>query len=128
MPTYEYECHSCGRFFSLLFRSYASVPDEPRCKYCESMELERLVSRPGLIRVSGESDSSGPLRRVDPRKAADNISRQYDTLGIDTGKGFEEVSRRIQAGDDPSTLKEAIKEARSNETQDKSAGDKPKGT
>ena len=117
MPTYEYACSACGRVSEIWFRSFAQAEQEaPPCEHCGSTALDRLISRPGLIRSSSTSQP-GTLRRVDPRKAVEHMSRQYDQAGVDPGGGFEEVARRAAVGDSPETLKEAVNEARKNETQ-----------
>lgn len=116
MPIYEYVCRACGKRSSLLFRSYVSVEKKPRCPHCDSLKLTRALSKPSLIRVSrGSSETSGELRAVDPRKAVEHLSRQYDQSGIDPGGGFEEVVKLAAKGDSPDTLKEAVQEARQNQ-------------
>jgi putative FmdB family regulatory protein len=115
MPIYEYKCQECGRIFGLLIRTDLQT-QEPRCKHCDSPELKRLVSRPGLVR-SKTSAEAGQLRAVDPRRAVENVSRMYDRSGIDPGQGFEDVAKRAAAGDSPHELKEAVKEARKKETK-----------
>jgi putative FmdB family regulatory protein len=112
VPIYEYVCKGCGRRSSLLFRSFSSVEDKPRCPHCNSRRLSRVVSRPALIRVSRSASDSGELRAVNPREAVENLSRQYDESGIDAGSEFEEVARRAAAGDSPETLHEIVHAAR----------------
>ena len=125
MPIYEYVCQACGRRSSLLFRSFSSVEAKPRCPHCPSLKLNRALSRPAMLRVPrGPTDASGELRAVDPRKAVEQLSRQYDQSGIDPGRGFEEVTRLAARGDSPETLKEAVQAARQSEK--KKAGKKPK--
>ena len=117
MPIYEFECNDCGGVSSILFRSYSSSFEEkPQCEQCGSTALRRLISKPGLIRASG-GGGDGQLRAVNPRKAVENMSRQYDKAGIDPGRGFEEVARRAAAGDSPETLKEIVKEAKQKEAK-----------
>jgi putative FmdB family regulatory protein len=113
MPIYEYQCKNCSEVSEILVRS-AGEPVDLHCKSCDSSQLTRLVSRPGLIRSSGGADA-GTLRAVDPRKAVEGMSRMYDKSGIDPGQGFSEVAHRAARGDSPDTLKEAIKEAKKKE-------------
>ena len=116
MPIYEYVCRACGQRSSLLFRSFGSVEKKPRCPHCQSLKLDRALSKPAPVRVArAAADSSGELRAVDPRKAVENISRQYDQIGVDPGSGFEEVAKLAARGDSPETLKEAVQEARQTE-------------
>ena len=121
MPIYEYVCQECGRKSSLLFRSFSSVEETPHCPHCDSTALTRVQSRLGMVRVTGNASSTGELQAVDPRRAAENLSRQYDQAGIDPGRGFEEVAKRVAAGDSAETLHEAVKEARKNEKKKKAS-------
>lgn len=124
MPIYEYTCTDCERVSSIWFRSFSRAKEaDPRCEHCGSASLQRIMSAPGLIRSSG-TPKQGTLRRADPRKTVENLSRQYDSAGIDPGDGFAEVAKRAAAGDHPETLKEAVKEARENETSSASHKDK----
>jgi putative FmdB family regulatory protein len=115
MPIYEYECSACSRRSSILFRSYANVEEAPRCRHCDSIALTRVPSRPSLITTAANASDAGELRAVEPRRAVENLSRQYDKAGIDPGRGFEEVARRAAAGDRPEALKEIVAEARKSE-------------
>lgn len=117
MPIYEYKCKTCGRIIELLVRSGSK---QPRCKHCDSTQLKRLISRPGLIRGQTGGDD-GRLRPVEPRRAVEHMSRTYDQTGIDPGQGFAEVAKRVDAGDSPQELKEAVKEARKNESSSSTA-------
>src|SRR5262249_8118792 len=107
----EFKCHDCGQKSSIFFRSFSSVQEKPHCQYCDSTALSRTVSQIAMVQVRGGSES-GQLQAVDGRRAVENLSRQYDNMKIDPSKGFEEVSRRAAAGDDPTTLREMVKEAK----------------
>jgi putative FmdB family regulatory protein len=122
MPIYEYECSACGRRSSILFRSYAGVEEAPHCRHCESATLTRVLSRPGLIHSAPSASGAGELRAVEPRRAVENMSRQYDKAGVDPGRGFEEVARRAAAGERPEALKEIVAEARKNERSSGTGG------
>ncbi|GIS71015.1 MAG: hypothetical protein CM1200mP10_05920 [Candidatus Neomarinimicrobiota bacterium] len=100
--------------------------ESAECQHCGSSSLERLISKPGRIQSKGKTEGSG-LRAVDPRKTVENMSRQYDNAGIDPGeKGFNEVAKQAAAGKSPETLKEVIKEARKNESNEPSSSKKGK--
>jgi putative FmdB family regulatory protein len=115
MPIYEYTCSACGRQSSILFRSYALVDKSPHCRHCDSASLSRVPSRPSLISTAASASDAGELRAVEPRRAVENMSRQYDKAGIDPGRTFEEVARRAAAGERPEALKELVTEARKSE-------------
>jgi len=53
----------------------------------------------------------------EPRRAVEQMSRQYDKAGIDPGRGFEEVARRAAAGERPEALKEIVADARKKLTE-----------
>ena len=113
MPIYEYKCQKCGRIFDLLIRTQATPP---RCKYCDSVSLKRLMSRPGLVRSQNTTDA-GSLQAVNPRRAVENLSRMYDKMKVDPGQGFSDVAQRASSGDSPQELKQAVKEIRKNEAK-----------
>ena len=115
MPVYEYDCAACGRRSSILFRTFTTVEESPHCRHCDAAALTRVPSRPALIHTGGGTDDGGELRAVDPRRAVESMTRQYDKSGVDPGRAFEEVARRAAAGDSPSTLKEMVSEARTSE-------------
>jgi putative FmdB family regulatory protein len=119
MPVYEYTCGECGRRSSILFRCLSSVEEAPRCRHCGAAALTRVPSRPALIRGAAPQEG-GDLRAVDPRRAVEGLSRQYDRAGIDPGRGFEAVADRAARGDSPETLKEMVAEIRKSE-----GGDQP---
>jgi putative FmdB family regulatory protein len=116
MPIYEYTCSDCGKHSSILFRSYSQVEETPRCRHCESTALSRVPTRPARIVSAASASDAGELRVVEPRRAVEQMSRQYDKAGIDPGRGFEEVARRAAAGDRPEALKEVIADARKQES------------
>ena len=115
MPLYEYQCKSCGQISEILVRTPIEA-QELHCKNCDSIDLTRLISRPGLIRSQSQAEP-GSLRAVDPRRAVEGMSRMYDQTKVDPGQGFSEVAKRAAAGDSPDTLKEVIKEARQKESK-----------
>lgn len=114
MPIHEFRCRACGEVSSILFLSAVDRATAPRCQHCGDEALDRLVSRPGLVRGT-RNPRDGALRPVDPRRAVENVARQYDASGLDPGRGFEEVAKRAAAGDHPEALKEAVTEARRSE-------------
>lgn len=113
MPVYEYRCEKCGRITSFLVRS--GTARELSCEACGSSELTRQVSRPAIIRSRGGSEA-GSLRPVDPREAIRQMSDMYENSGADVGRGFRDVVSRVEAGDSPNELREAVKEARQKES------------
>ncbi|MGI5835301.1 MAG: FmdB family zinc ribbon protein [Chloroflexota bacterium] len=116
MPIYEYRCADCGHVTSILVRTIGGEYT-PKCEDCGSASMTRNVSRPGLIRSRNGNTQTGLLQPVNPREAIRRMGDMYNSSGSDPGRGFNEVVRRVEAGDSPNELKEAISEARRNETR-----------
>ncbi len=115
MPIYEYRCGDCGHVTTIFVRMPGGARD-PKCEECGGGAMTRNVSRPGLIRSRSGAAESGSLRPVNPREAIRQMSEMYNSSGSDPGRGFNDVVRRVEAGDSPQELKEAIKEARQMES------------
>lgn len=55
MPLYEYTCTKCEhQFETLVFDG-----DKPRCPECDSLKLERMLSLPGLAKVTSGPSGGG---------------------------------------------------------------------
>ena len=61
MPIYEYQCQSCRRKTSLLWRNF-SPPDSTTCRSCGSEETARVVST-----FSFHRSLDSKLSDLDPR-------------------------------------------------------------
>ncbi len=59
MPIYEFKCQQCGAVSNHLARSFTTEL-HPVCPRCEGTEMQRLISRPGLVGMRRGSDSGGP--------------------------------------------------------------------
>ncbi|MDE2818795.1 MAG: zinc ribbon domain-containing protein [Chloroflexota bacterium] len=52
MPQYDFRCDSCGRSFSLSFKTYAAYDAaEPRCAVCGAGEVSRVINRVSIAKV-----------------------------------------------------------------------------
>lgn len=113
MPVYEYRCGSCGRRSTRLFKTLASVT-VPDCPHCSEQALERLISRPTLLRgnVGGTGDEYGgsddemaklmpDLESGDPRSLARMTRQMSEEMGEDIPGEYEGVLRRMEAGEMP---------------------------
>lgn len=58
MPIYEYRCGQCGAVSNHLARSFTTEL-HPQCPRCQSDEMTRLISRPGLVRMAGGDAGAG---------------------------------------------------------------------
>jgi len=118
MPIYEYFCHDCRRRVSLLWRSYADLETkQAACPRCGGSHLTRLISRVSVVR-SEESrleDLADPsmlagLDENDPKSLARWMRKMSQELGEDLGDEFNEVIDRLEAGQSPEEIEEAMPE------------------
>ena len=91
MPIYEYLCERCKKTSSFLLLR-ATEENEPRCKYCGSADLTRLISRVAVLRSEEKRMESlmdpatlGSLDENDPR----SMERLMKRMGSELGEGFE---------------------------------------
>jgi putative FmdB family regulatory protein len=57
MPLFEYECRDCGK----PFEAFVTAERTPSCPACQGVNLERLLSSPGMVGVgNGRSTGSAP--------------------------------------------------------------------
>ncbi len=121
MPVYEYSCSVCGRRSSRLFKTLAAV-STPDCPHCGASALQRLISRPTLLRRGGgggHADDHGDdhgggseddlmadlmpgLETGDPRSLARMTRRMSEEMGEDIPDAYEGVLRRMEGGEMPS--------------------------
>ena len=107
MPIYEYRCLDCGRYQSVLVRSY-SDPSDLHCPKCQGKHLRKLVSRFAVLhsdeaRLEQLADPSalGDVDENDPASVARWARKMGDHVGEDLGDDFREVVDRMEAGEMP---------------------------
>lgn len=107
MPIYEYRCLDCGRYQSVLTRTFRD-PTDLRCPRCESTRVKKLVSRFAVLRSEearlerlGDPSSLGDVDENDPRSVARWARRMGDEMGKDLGDDFHEMVEQIEAGETP---------------------------
>ena len=116
MPIYEYLCHDCGRRVSILWRSFSEIgTTKPRCPRCGSENLTRLISRVAVVRSEesrledlADPSSLAGLDENDPKSIARWMRRMSHELGEDLSPEFEEVVDRLEAGQSPEEIEEAM--------------------
>jgi putative FmdB family regulatory protein len=107
MPIYEYRCLDCGRYQSILVRTYNN-PTDLTCPRCNGAHLRKLVSKFAVLR-SEESrldqlaDPSflGDVDENDPKSVARWARRMGSEVGEDLGDDFHEMVDRLEAGEMP---------------------------
>lgn len=116
MPIYEYHCSDCNRRVSLLWRSMAAATEgTPVCPRCGGQQLRRLISRVAVVRSEesrldtlADSNMLGDLDENDPRSMARWMKRMSREMGEDLGDEFHEVVERLEAGESPEDIENAM--------------------
>lgn len=116
MPIYEYHCTHCNRRVSLLWRSMAAAAEgTPQCPRCGGQQLRRLISRVSVVRSEdsrmdalADTNMLGDLDENDPRSMARWMKRMSREMGEDLGDEFHEVVERLEAGENPEEIENAM--------------------
>ena len=62
MPLFEYECRGCGR----QFEAFVTADRTPACPACQSAELRKLLSSPGMVGAGGRAETEAiPVCRAE---------------------------------------------------------------
>jgi putative FmdB family regulatory protein len=113
MPIYEYRCRACRKKSTFITLS-VNAGLEPKCKFCSSTDMEKLVSRVAMLRseesrLDSLADPSklGGLDENDPKSVARWMKKMGREMGDDLGEDFEqevdqaaEEAGKGEAGDD----------------------------
>ncbi len=128
MPIYEFYCPDCHTVFNFLSRS-VNTTTRPHCPRCKRPELERKASAFAISKGRAEPTEDGlagvddsRLERAmqtlakesegidggDPREMARLMRKVYDSTGLPLGESIDEAIRRLEAGEDPDSIEEAM--------------------
>jgi len=116
MPIYEYRCHECHRRVSIWWRTFSEAErGAPRCPRCGGANLSRLASRVRLVRSEDsrlddltDPGQFGDLDENDPRSIGRWMRKMGNELGEDLGPEFSEVVDRLESGQTPEQIEEAL--------------------
>jgi putative FmdB family regulatory protein len=115
MPIYEYHCPDCRRRVSIFFRSFSEAEGEPACPRCGGHDLARLISRVAVVRSEDSrlDDLSDPsmmegLDEDDPKSVARWMRKMSAETGEDMPPEFGEVIDRLESGQSPEQIEEAM--------------------
>ncbi|MGA9348415.1 MAG: zinc ribbon domain-containing protein [Anaerolineae bacterium] len=116
MPIYEYRCNDCGRRVTLFWRSFSELGEAlPRCSFCGGEDLTRLASRVAVVRSEesrledmADPSSLASLDENDPKSMAHWMRKMSQEMGEDLGPEFDEVVDRLEAGQNPEEIEEAM--------------------
>jgi putative FmdB family regulatory protein len=116
LPIYEYRCNECRRRVTLFWRSFSEIGETlPRCSFCGGEDLTRLVSRVAVARSEesrledlADPSSLAGLDENDPKSMARWMRKMSQEMGEDLGPEFGEVIDRLESGQSPEDIEEAI--------------------
>lgn len=75
MPIFEYSCKGCGSQFEALVRSNDPAPV---CPSCQSLDLEKLISRPAIKSESTHGLAMKAARKRDKIAGAEKAREQRE--------------------------------------------------
>lgn len=116
MPIYEYRCNECRRRVTIFWRSFSEIgATHPCCPRCGSENLTRLMSRVAVVRSEesrledlADPSSLAGLDENDPKSMARWMRKMSQEMGEDLGPEFGEVIDRLETGQSPEEIEEAI--------------------
>ena len=108
MPIYEYRCADCKRRVSVYFQTFSAAANAtPKCEFCGSLKLSRLVSRVFQLKSEDaqledmtDPSSFGDLDENDPKSVARWARKLGQQMGEDLGDDWGEMVDRLEAGED----------------------------
>ena len=114
MPNYTYSCLDCKKQFS-VFMTYSEYDNRKIvCSYCKSENVQRRIGRIRIAhseesRLENLADPSALEGLEDDPRALGKMMRQMSTeMGEDMGSEFDEVIDRLESGQSPDEIEEAI--------------------
>lgn len=114
MPTYTYRCLNCKKRFE-IFLTYAEYGSKPvSCTHCGSDNVQRRIGRVRVAR-SMESrfdnlDDPDSLEGLedDPRALGRMMRQMGHEMGEELPPEFDEVVDRLESGQSPEEIEEAL--------------------
>ena len=115
MPVYEFHCQACNRYARLTYSFSEYDEATPTCPHCGSAEMKRRIGRVALGRseeaamdsMLDESALAG-LDAEDPRELGRFMRKMSREMGEDLGDEFGEVVDRLEKGQSPEQIEEAM--------------------
>lgn len=114
MPSYPYRCLDCKKRFE-IFMTYSDYGTRGiECPHCHSQDVQRRIGR---IRFARSEDSRlddladpSALEGLedDPRAMGQMMRKMSRETGEDLGPEFNEVIGRLEAGQSPEEIEQAI--------------------
>jgi putative FmdB family regulatory protein len=114
MPIYQYRCLDCQKKFE-LYMSYDEYGNRSvQCKHCGSQNIQRRIGRVRVARseesrLENLADPSNLADLEDDPRAPGRMMRQMgNEMGEELGPEFDEVIDRLESGQSPEEIEDAI--------------------
>lgn len=117
MPVYVFRCLDCRRTVQhhYSFSEYESA--SPACTHCGSHNLQRRIGRVALAKSEDarmdslmDEDALAGLDEEDPKALGRFMRKMSREMGEDLGEEFGEVVDRLEKGQSPEEIEEAMPE------------------
>ncbi|HSM55976.1 MAG TPA: zinc ribbon domain-containing protein [Candidatus Sulfomarinibacteraceae bacterium] len=117
MPVYTFRCLDCRRIVQLTYSFSEYEAATPTCTHCGSENLKRRIGRVALAKsedarmdsLMDESALAG-LDEEDPKALGRFMRKMSHEMGEDLGDEFGEVVDRLERGQSPEEIEEALPE------------------
>ncbi len=115
MPFYDYRCGDCHKRARFFFRYAQCDSAEPLCSHCGSRQLQRRINRIALAKSEDarmdnlmDDSSLAGLDEEDPRALGQFMRKMSREMGEDLGDEFGEVVDRLERGQSPDEIEQAL--------------------
>ena len=118
MPTYDFRCLDCNRRFDVFFTYTEYGSQDVHCPNCDSKNVQRKIGRIRIAKsedsrldnlASDFSDPSALAGLEDDPKALGQLMRKMSSeMGEEMGPEFDEVVDRLEKGQSPDEIEEAL--------------------
>lgn len=121
MPNYEYRCLDCKRRFEVYLSYEEYGVKSVRCTYCNSEDVQRQIGRIRFARseesrMENLADPSNLAGLEDDPKGLARMMRQMSSeMDEDLGPEYDEVLDRLESGQRPEEIEEAMPDLGSEE-------------
>lgn len=114
LPIYSYHCNDCQHRFALRLSYEEYGKNKARCPHCNSQDVQRQIGRIRFARseesrLDNLADPANLEGLEDDPKALGRMMRQMSgELGEDLGPEFDEVIDRLESGQSPDEIEDAL--------------------
>jgi putative FmdB family regulatory protein len=118
MPTYQYRCLNCKRRFEVFMTYQEYGTQDVHCAHCGSEQVQRRIGRIRFARsddsrMENLADPSSLEGLEDDPKALGQLMRKMKNemgseMDEDVGPEFDEVVDRLEKGQSPEEIEQAL--------------------